>query len=175
MEWLALVGVTAVFVWLMVKYPKFRYFSIGLVALVLSYSTIESIQNTKRRDAEKRLAKSPERKEILSFAEKETWLRLDGVGSKIHGTAINKSANLTITKFRLNVIVRECGRLSGNLAGGCPIIGDVELDVFVTIPPLQKRAFSGRPHFEDLPKVKDGEWSWNFLVLEVSANQVIGL
>ena len=143
MAWLVALISLASFVWLLVKFPRFRIavvlFLAALAAIVFFWIKSES-----EREANSHSLISVSQLEIQGIS-----LRNSHGSWEVAGTVRNNSTH-TLTAMKLKVTVRDCVDESN-----CVVIGEDSVDIWsVTVPPSQLRAFNGSVFLSNMPTPK---------------------
>lgn len=150
---------------LMLRFPAFGAVVLGIAVLGGLYLYSENERSERRTATREKEARSFERMKLLQI--EDGRLYLDGYLSRVTGLATNTSDYQTIRRFEIKVLVYDC---PDRTAENCAVVGDQAEELYVEIPPKQKRAFDTGIAFRGLPKLAPGKWSWSFFVAAVHVN-----
>jgi len=163
MGWFLGIGAFLLFIWGMVKFPKFRWGMLATIAII-SISIWLYTEREKELTSQSRL--KIKRDEL---ALSDVRLHNDyGNSFTIAGKIKNLSHNHTLKKFGIRVELFDCLKKEKAKKQNCEIIGQDAETVYVSIPPNQVRQFDEYLHFSDLPAV-DGKFVWDFDVIWIEA------
>jgi hypothetical protein len=154
MGWLTALIAVAVFVWLLIAFPRFRIIALLVIAgLALSvFLMVRSEQISKQ--------KSHALISVSQLNLKDVTLRPSYTLWEVTGTVTNNSS-YTLRDFRMKVTIRDCPDES------CVVIGEEEVFLWVEVPPAQMRSFKGEVFLDHMPRPK--KMSWSYQIVQIAA------
>jgi hypothetical protein len=154
MGWLTALIAVALFVWLLIAFPRFRIIALLVIAgLALSvFLMVRSEQISEQKSHALISASQLNLKDVTLRPSYALW--------EVTGTVTNNSA-YTLSDFRMKVTIRDCADES------CVVIGEEEVFLWVTVPPAQMRSFKGEVFLRDMPRPK--KMSWSYQIVQTAA------
>jgi hypothetical protein len=157
MGWLTALIAVVLFVWLLIKFPRFRIVAllvVGSLALLV-FLMIRSNEVRERESHSFISASQLDLKDVTLHHSFALW--------EVAGTVRNNS-RYTLHDFSMKVTVRDCPD-----QGDCVVIGEEKAFIWVTVPSSQIRAFKADIFLHDMPKPKN--MSWSYQIVETTANK----
>lgn len=164
MGWVAFSIVLVGFTYLALRFPEFRrvlrWIAIGAVLLVLGFFVILffiDLKEARRREAARSMIK-PEQVELVAPVMTISF------GSGMITGRVKNGSPYPLKSFQFAVQVTECPT-----TGECQVIGeDRDVSVFLDVPSLQVREFSGYAALSGTPI--PASFNWTYEIREVEAD-----
>jgi hypothetical protein len=152
MGWLVALIAVIVFVWLLVRLPRFRI-AVALIVVLLVALVIFWIQADKNREAKSHTLILPSQIELHDVILRHPLGSWEVVGS------VKNDSPYTLTGFTLEITVRDCPEGSD-----CIVIGEDNVKIWLlTVPPSQLRTFQGFASLSNMPTPKKPTWNYKLV------------